>query len=171
MKISKIFVLIAAVALALSAILSVHAPATASVDGSALRWLCGMQPKFNAPTANGVWPTCYTPPQLRGIAFTDTNANGKWDVGEQPFGSAWYKVTGGGSWYACGWVGNDGLFGVPVNADTYYVIPVAPAGYRTTTPRITVAIVNDINNPFTYMGFVPDPKAKGEACDQYNPSR
>ena len=107
---------------------------------------------------------------VRGYAFLDKNANGKWDVGESIFGEAWYKVTDGGSWYTCGYVGADASYGVPVNPGKYYVMPVAPKGFKTTTPRIEVTVGTDaaLN---TNIGFVADPKATGDACDQYNPAR
>jgi hypothetical protein len=107
---------------------------------------------------------------VRGYAFLDKNANGKWDAGESIFGEAWYKVTDGGSWYTCGYVGTDASYGVPVNSGTYYVMPVAPKGFKTTTPRIEVTVGTDaaLN---TNIGFVADPKATGDACDQYNPAR
>jgi hypothetical protein len=101
----------------------------------------------------------------------DKNADGKWDVGEPVFGEAWYKVTDGGAWYTCGYVGTDASYGVSVKpGGTYYVMPVAPKGYKVTTPRIKVTVGTDaaLN---TNIGFVADPKAIGEACDQYNPAR
>jgi hypothetical protein len=61
---------------------------------------------------------------VRGYAFLD--ANGKWDESEATFGEAWYKVTDGGAWYTCGYVGTDASYGVPVKAGIYYVLPVAP---------------------------------------------
>ena len=110
------------------------------------------------------------PSSVRGYAFLDANANGKWDEGESIFGEAWYKVTDGGAWFTCGYVGTDASYGVPVNPGTYYVLPVAPKGFKTTTPRIQVTVGTDaaLN---TNIGFVADPKATGEACDQYNPAR
>ncbi|HEY3289388.1 MAG TPA: hypothetical protein VGK87_04595 [Anaerolineae bacterium] len=108
---------------------------------------------------------------VRGIAFIDTNANGKWDPGEPAFGDAWLKVASTGSWFGCGKVGDDATFGIPVTPDDYVVLPVAPAGYRTTTPRIPVTVGTPENTPFLFLGFVKDPTSKGDACDQYNPSR
>lgn len=108
---------------------------------------------------------------VRGIAFIDTNANGKWDPGEVAFGDAWLKVASTGSWFVCGKVGDDATFGVPVTPDDYVVLPVAPAGYRTTTPRIPVTVGTPENTPYLFMGFVKDATSKGDSCDQYNPSR
>lgn len=110
--------------------------------------------------------------RIAGMAFLDLNGNGIRDPGEPPFYSAWFKVTGGGSWFVCGWVGGDATYGVTVKPNVYYVLPVAPPGYRTTTPKITVHVV-DMNYSAvnTDMGFVKDPTAKGDACDQYNPPR
>ncbi len=134
---------------------------------------CGVIPVwgYRQPTLIQWWPNCYSLGLVRGAAFIDKNADGKWEAGEPIFGEAWYKVTGGGVWFTCGWVGSDATFGVPVNPGTYYVMPVAPKGYKTTTPRIAVTITNDVNTPWLYMGFVADPSAKGDACDQYNPPR
>jgi hypothetical protein len=108
---------------------------------------------------------------VRGNAFLDKNADGKWDVGEPIFGEAWYKVTDGGSWYTCGYVGTDASYGVSVKpGGTYYVLPVAPKGFKTTTPRIQVTVGTDaaLN---TNIGFIADPNAPGDSCDQYNPAR
>jgi len=123
------------------------------------------------PWVQRIGDTCDTgPSSVRGYAFLDKNANGKWDEGESIFGEAWYKVTDGGAWFTCGYVGTDASYGVPVNAGTYYVLPVAPKGFKTTTPRIqvTVGTTAALNNN---IGFVADATAKGEACDQYNPAR
>jgi hypothetical protein len=110
--------------------------------------------------------------RIVGTAFLDKNANGVWDKGESIFPEAWMKVTGGGVWFVCGWVGGDATFGVPVKPGQYMVMPVAPKGYRTTTPKINVNIVDLGFIAFdTNMGFVADPTAQGDACDQYNPPR
>ena len=108
---------------------------------------------------------------VRGISFLDKNANGKWDLGESVFGEGWYKVTDGGSWFTCGYVGGDSTFGVPVTTGTYYVHPVAPKGFKTTTPKVKVDVKNGEATLNANIGFTPDPTAKGEACDQYNPAR
>jgi hypothetical protein len=107
---------------------------------------------------------------VRGYSFLDANANGKWDEGESIFGEGWYKVTDGGAWFTCGYVGTDASYGVPVKAGTYYVLPVAPKGFKTTTPRVTVTVGTDATLN-TNIGFVADPTAMGESCDQYNPAR
>jgi hypothetical protein len=107
---------------------------------------------------------------VRGYSFLDKNANGKWDEGETIFGEGWYKVTDGGNWFTCGYVGTDASYGVPVAPGTYYVLPVAPKGFKTTTPRIQVTVGTDAALS-TNIGFVADPTAPGDACDQYNPAR
>jgi hypothetical protein len=119
-------------------------------------------------------PVCPSSPALgsvRGTSFLDKNANGKWDLGESVFGEGWYKVTDGGSWFTCGYVGGDSTFGVPVMAGTYYVHPVAPKGFKTTTPKVQIDVKNGEATLNANIGFAPDPSAKGEACDQYNPAR
>lgn len=110
--------------------------------------------------------------RIAGSAYIDANANGRRDRGEPGFPSAWLKLTDGGSWFVCGWAGGDSTFGITVLPGVYYLLPVAPAGYRTTTPRVKalmraygdVLLGNDI-------GFVKDAAAQGESCDQYNPPR
>ena len=110
--------------------------------------------------------------RIAGSAYLDNNANGRRDRGEPSYASAWLKLTDGGSWFVCGWVGGDSTFGVTVAPGVYYLMPVAPLGYRTTTPRIKVLMraYGDVllGND---MGFVKDKDAKGESCDQYNPPR
>ena len=118
-----------------------------------------------------IFESCGTLPLVRGMSFLDANANGKWDAGEPVFGQGWYKVTDGGLWFTCGWVGDDSTFGVPVNPGTYYVLPVAPKGFKTTTPRIQEVIGAGSDTPLVLMGFVTDTHSLGDACDQYNPPR
>ena len=112
---------------------------------------------------------------MRGTAFEDKNGNGKWDNGESSLGGMWYKVTGGGDWFVCGYVGDDNTYCVPVNPGTYYVIPVAPKGFRTTTPKIMTEVTRRDDGIFVSLnnniGFIKDDKAPGETCDQYNPAR
>ena len=108
---------------------------------------------------------------VRGSAFLDNNANGTWEPEESIFGEAWYKVTDGGTWFTCGWVGDDATYGVTVNPGTYYVLPVAPKGFKTTTPRVTVQVNDGAAALNANIGFVADATAPGDACDQYNPPR
>jgi len=44
---------------------------------------------------------------VRGSAFEDLNRNGVRDPGEQGIGTASWKVTAGGDWFLCGYVGGD----------------------------------------------------------------
>jgi hypothetical protein len=189
MKVSTLSKLVIVSALALVAAFAPYATASAKsplpepgtkiyIPGygciQVLEWDRGMQSRnsvqFHIPWIR-VGDSCDTgPSSVRGYAFLDKNANGKWDEGESIFGEAWYKVTDGGAWFTCGYVGTDASYGVPVNPGTYYVLPVAPKGFKTTTPRVevTVGTTAALN---TNIGFVADPTAKGEACDQYNPAR
>lgn len=119
-----------------------------------------------------VSPECPVLGRIAGLAYIDANANGRRDRGEQAFPAAWLKLTDGGSWFVCGWVGGDSTFGITVLPGVYYLMPVAPAGYRTTTPRIKALMraYGDVL-PGNNIGFVKDAKARGESCDQYNPAR
>lgn len=110
-------------------------------------------------------------------AFEDLNANGKRDAGEPNLGWAYFKLTEGGSWFVCGYVGPDGTMGVPVRKKKkkkYILMPIGAPGYRTTTPYIKVSPTLS-GLPDTYnnwqMGFVKDPTAPLETCDHYNPPR
>ena len=76
MKNSKVVVYVFVALLALTAVFSVRSTVNASVDSSTLR---GCGPKY-APVAPGKWD-CYTMPLLSGIAFLDSNADGKWQAG------------------------------------------------------------------------------------------
>ena len=66
----------------------------------------------------------------------------------------------------------DGTFGVPLKSGWYDVIPVAPQGWHTTTPRLRVYVGGpgypalNIN-----LGLVRDETAPLESCDQYHPIR
>lgn len=107
---------------------------------------------------------------IRGVAYEDYNANGVREANEPLLYNAHYKITGGGNWFVCGYVGSDATYGVPVKPGGYSVIPVALPGWRTTTPRINTLVEDfsyaSLNND---IGFVRDPRAKGEACNDYNP--
>ena len=124
------------------------------------------------PVTFKVVGSCPVLGRIAGTAYLDNNKNGKRDKSEPIFPAAWMKITGGGVWFVCGWVGTDATFGVPVTPGTYIVMPVAPAGYRTTTPKIVVDI-KDLGYVAwdTDIGFVKDAKAMPDACDQYNPPR
>jgi hypothetical protein len=112
-----------------------------------------------------------------GIAYEDLDADGQRDPGEPSMGFAFFKLTAGGTWYTCGQVANDGTFGVVVKKHRkkkYFLMPIAAPGYRTTTPWIKVSpSLNGQPDKFKQweMGFVKDPDAKLDACDQYNPPR
>jgi hypothetical protein len=114
---------------------------------------------------------------VRGTAFEDKNANGKRDAGEPTMSGAWGKITGGGSWFACFYTGSDATYAIPVVEVnmTYIIFPIAPMGWKTTTPVIKTKTVNTANGfafLFNDMGFVRDASVKTvEGCDQYNPSR
>ena len=106
---------------------------------------------------------------VAGRAFLDVNENGKRDAGE---GTAFslYKVTNGGSYFSCGYTGKDSTFGVPVSAGTYWVMPIAPKGFRTTTPIIKAEAGTDKPN-IVEIGIVQDVSAPTDYCGQYSPKR
>ncbi len=105
-----------------------------------------------------------------GVGFLDKNVNGKRDPGE-PTQFGWYKVTNGGSYFSCGYVGKGDTFGVTARPGTYYVMPIAVKGFHTTTPIIRI----DANDPGksykVEMGFAQDAFAPGDKCGQYEPKR
>ena len=189
MKVSILSKLVIVSAVALVTVFAPHATASAFpppepgtkiyIPGygciQVLEWEKGMQSRnsvqFQIPWIR-IGDTCdpVALSSVRGYAFLDKDANGKWDEGESIFGEAWYKVTDGGAWFTCGYVGTDASYGVPVNPGTYYVLPVAPKGFKTTTPRVEVS-VGTAAALSTNIGFVADPTATGDACDQYNPAR
>lgn len=106
---------------------------------------------------------------VRGSAFEDLNANGRRDPGEPGIGTASWKVTAGGDWFICGYVGGDSTYGPTVTPGTYTVIPIAQPGWRATTPPLTAvvkqlgfaALDNDI-------GFARA-TSPGDTCGQYAP--
>ena len=114
---------------------------------------------------------------VRGTAFEDLNANGKRDAGEPTMAGAWLKVTGGGSWFVCAYTGADATYAIPVvdMSATYIIFPIAPVGWKTTTPVLktkTVSTANGLAYLYNDMGFVRDASVKTvDGCDQYNPSR
>ncbi|MCL5273216.1 MAG: hypothetical protein M1434_00510 [Chloroflexi bacterium] len=174
MRAKKPFVFLIVFVFVLGAVFTTQSTASANnIQGGNIVIPCGgSYMPLDRPVFPGIiFEPCGTLPLVRGWSFLDANANGKWDAGETVFGQGWYKVTDGGAWFTCGWVGDDSTFGVPVNPGTYYVLPVAPKGYKTTTPRIEVSIGMENDTPLALMGFVTDTHSVGDACDQYNPPR
>jgi len=108
---------------------------------------------------------------IRGSAFEDLNRNGVRDPGEPGIGTASWKVTAGGDWFICGFVGGDSTFGPTVLPGTYTIIPIAQPGWLATTPPRT-ALVRQLgfaalNND---IGFVRAPGSRGDNCGQYAPA-
>ncbi|MBX7213514.1 MAG: hypothetical protein K1X39_05805 [Thermoflexales bacterium] len=147
------------------------------IDGllyETILWSEPVAPQGGEPEVVG---TCGGQASVRGTAFEDLNANGKWDAGEPKMGGAWFKVSDGGGWFVCGYAGSDSTYGVPVTevGMTYFVYAIAPKGWRTTTPVVKATKV-DTTNGFAYLnnnlGFVRDATVTTvEACDQYHPVR
>lgn len=107
---------------------------------------------------------------VRGTSFWDQNDNGKRNAGE-PTISGWFKVTDGGNWYTCGYTGEGDTFGVPVSDGTYYVVPVAPAGLKVTTPVRKAMVANSVASVGNDIGYNVDANSTGESCSQYTPAR
>jgi len=107
---------------------------------------------------------------VRGTAFEDLNKNGIRDAGEPNIGAASWKLTAGGDWFICGYVGGDSPFGPTVKPGTYTVIPIAQPGWMATTPPRTALVkklgVAALNND---IGFVRAANASGSYCGQYAP--
>lgn len=107
---------------------------------------------------------------VRGVAFEDVNRNGWLDGGEPLITSASWKLTGGGDWHICGFVGSDASYGPTVLPGTYYVVPIAQPGWRVTTP-VRAAGVRELGSAALgfNLGFVRDPSSRGDSCSQYTP--
>jgi uncharacterized surface protein with fasciclin (FAS1) repeats len=107
---------------------------------------------------------------VRGSAFEDLNRNGVRDAGEPNIGTASWKLTAGGDWFICGFVGGDSTFGPTVTPGTYNVIPIAQPGWIATTPPRTALVkrlgVAALNND---IGFARAANAGGQNCGQYAP--
>jgi uncharacterized surface protein with fasciclin (FAS1) repeats len=106
---------------------------------------------------------------VRGSAFEDFNANGVRDLGEPGIGTASWKVTTGGDWFICGFVGGDSTYGPTVTPGTYTVLPIAQPGWRATTPPRQALVKTlgfaALNND---IGFVKA-ASSGDNCGQYAP--
>jgi Fasciclin domain len=107
---------------------------------------------------------------IRGVGFLDANRNGKRDPGERnAFGL--YKVSNGGNFFRCGNVGRDQTFGLTVTPGNYWVMPIAPAGFSTTTPIIPARVERAGSVTRVEMGFAQDPLASVDICSGYDPKR
>lgn len=107
---------------------------------------------------------------IRGVAFADSNANGKRDAGEGPY-FARYKVTDGGSFWSCQATNGSGQFTFGLNKPgTYFVMPISGPGYHTTAPVIKVDVkqgeLTDVDLP-----FAPSALAAADQCGAYVPKR
>jgi uncharacterized surface protein with fasciclin (FAS1) repeats len=107
---------------------------------------------------------------VRGTAFEDLNRNGARDAGEPNLGAASWKLTAGGDWFICGYVGGDSTFGPTVKPGTYTVVPIAQPGWVATTQPRTALVkklgVAALNND---IGFVRAANSSGGYCGQYAP--
>lgn len=114
--------------------------------------------------------TCPPLGSVRGSAFEDFNANGVRDLGEPGIGTASWKVTTGGDWFICGFVGGDSTYGPTVTPGTYTVLPIAQPGWRATTPPRQALVKTlgfaALNND---IGFVKVASSAGDNCGQYAP--
>jgi uncharacterized surface protein with fasciclin (FAS1) repeats len=107
---------------------------------------------------------------VRGVAFEDFNRNGVREAGEPNIGTASWKLTAGGDWFICGFVGGDSTYGPTVKPGTYTVIPIAQPGWTATTPPRTAVVkrlgVAALDND---IGFVRAAGSSGQYCGQYAP--
>jgi hypothetical protein len=127
-------------------------------------------PRGDGSTAFIVDGHCPPLGSVRGMAFEDLNRDGKMDPGEPAINTAGWKLTTGGSWFICGYVGGDATYGATVKPGTFTIIPVAHPGWRATTP-VRQALVRSLgyaalNN---HIGFARDPASRGDNCGQYAP--
>jgi uncharacterized surface protein with fasciclin (FAS1) repeats len=105
-----------------------------------------------------------------GTAFLDRNRNGAREATE-PRMQAMVKVTSGGDYFACASTAENATFGVVVTPGKYWVMPVAPAGFHTTTPILAVNAEQAGGSYRVNIGFAPNPAAQPDSCDAYHPRR
>jgi uncharacterized surface protein with fasciclin (FAS1) repeats len=108
--------------------------------------------------------------KIFGVAFIDSNANGKRDPGE-PTALGRFKVTDGGAFFRCGHTGRDNTYGLMVRPGTYFVMPIAGPGQYTSTPVIQVQVERPGQAVEVNLPLVPQPLALAENCGQYAPKR
>lgn len=108
---------------------------------------------------------------VRGLAFEDLNRNGVMDAGEPAITTASWKLTGGGDWHICGWVGDDATYGPTVKPGSYRVVPIAQPGWRATTPVRVATVAHRADAALGFnLGFARDPSSRGDVCGQYAPN-
>ncbi|MCS7054911.1 MAG: fasciclin domain-containing protein [Thermoflexales bacterium] len=108
--------------------------------------------------------------KIYGVAFIDSNANGKRDPGESTTLGR-FKVTGGGAFWRCGHTGRDNTYGIMVRPGTYFVMPIAGPGQHTSTPVIRVQVPSPGSAVQADLPLVPQPLAVAENCGEYAPKR
>lgn len=107
---------------------------------------------------------------VRGIAFEDTNGNGKRDPAEPALSVARFKITDGGNFWRCGAVFGETPYQVPLRAGTYFVMPIAGPGQYPTVPVIRVR-VEPSKSVEANLPFGSNPLAVAENCGAYQPKR
>jgi hypothetical protein len=95
------------------------------------------------------------PGKIYGVAFIDSNANGRRDP-DEPTTLGRFKVTNGGNYFSCGHTGRDNTYGLIVRPGTYFVMPIAGPGQYTSAPNLPL---------------VPQPLALAENCGEFLPKR
>jgi len=110
------------------------------------------------------------PGKIYGVAFIDSNANGRRDPGE-PTTLGRFKVTGGGSYFRCGHTGRDNTYGLIVRPGTYFVMPIAGPGQYTSAPVIQVRVERLGQAVEVNLPLVPQPLALAENCGEFLPKR
>jgi hypothetical protein len=108
--------------------------------------------------------------KIYGVAFIDSNANGKRDPGERTTLGR-FKVTNGGNFWRCGHTGGDNTYGLTVRPGTYFVMPIAGPGQHTSTPVVQVRVERPGQAVEVDLPLVPQPLALAENCGEFLPKR
>jgi uncharacterized surface protein with fasciclin (FAS1) repeats len=107
---------------------------------------------------------------ISGVAFVDSNGNGKRDAGEATTLGR-FKLTDGGSYWKCGNTGKDDTYSVPVTPGTYYVFPIAGLDQYTSAPVVKVQVKTSGERVIADLPLAKATGATAEQCGAYAPRR
>lgn len=107
---------------------------------------------------------------VSGVAFVDSNSNGKRDAGEATTLGR-FKLTDGGNFWRCGNTGKDDTYSVPVTPGTYYILPVAGPNQYTSAPVIKVQVKSPGERVIADLPLAAADGAAAEQCGAYAPRR